>query len=177
MAKFGTLVTIWVIGLAVGTSIIVAKTLPSEPSQPQHKMTTEEYKASARTISYEELARNPNVYRGATVKFEGKVVQAGYGFLRVDVEAHIAAIDRPGLGGSIVYVTYDHKPNESRILEGDKVRLWGQSNGIITYKAVLGHMIEIPSVAARIVEDDGKFIDPKPKSITFNPPKPNSPKR
>jgi hypothetical protein len=178
MSKFGTLTAVWMIGLAVGTSIIVAKTLPSEPAQPQHKMTVEEYKALAKVVSYDQLARNPKDYLKTIVKLEGKVVQAGDGFLRVDVNAHVSFIDRPaaGLNDGIVYVGYKHKSDEPRILEGDKVRFWGRYDGIVSYKAVLGHTIEVPNVTAGIVEDAGVFEAPKPKPITFEAPKLNPPK-
>jgi hypothetical protein len=167
-------ITIWAAVLVLGAIGLIANAGKEQGAQvaaasPEHKITVGEYKAKARAPSYEQLARYPQDYLKTIVQLEGKVVQAGDGFLRVDVNAHVAWLDRIDAGltpDAIVYVSYKHKPGDSRILEGDKVRFWGRYDGIVSYKAVLGQTIAVPNVAAEIVEDNGVFENPKLKPRT-----------
>jgi hypothetical protein len=103
--------------------------------------------------------------------FEGKVVQVledGQNLsLRVDVQANLDFSDpNYNISGSIVYVNCrksscrKNGPEQSRILEGDKIKFWGEYIGIVSYKAVLGQTIQIPRVVARIVEDQGRYVRP-----------------
>src|SRR5262245_4082843 len=124
---FNKLMVIWVlVVLLCGVALLAGRTTsPSTASVVKPEITLEDYKTQARTISYDNLARNPQDYLRTIVKLEGKVIQAGHGFLRVDVEAHISWVDRPNMRSAVVYVSYRPKDND-RILEGDKVRFWGR---------------------------------------------------
>jgi hypothetical protein len=166
---FRKFIGVWILVLIVG-ALAVGGALskpPSESTKPEHKITIEEYKTTAKIIPYEQMARHPEDYLKTIVKFEGKVVQAGDGFMRIDVNAHVAWIDRANAGlsdNAIVYVSYRPKSNE-RVLEADKVRFWGRFDGIISYKAVLGQTISVPNINAGIVEDDGPYPIIKPKPL------------
>lgn len=168
MPTFSTIVTIWGVVLVVGAITIGASTRnsTSTPSStpPPSKTTNAEsildVKSRARTVSYDELARNPGNYQGAIVVFDGKVVQAiesGQNLtLRIDVNVS------EKIGSDIVYVDYrKNRPDEPRILEDDKVQFWGKYIGIYSYKAILGQTIQIPHVVARTVEDYGRYVRPR----------------
>jgi hypothetical protein len=119
-------------------------------------------KTQAKTVSYDQLARMPDRYRGTIVVLEGKVVQVLETGQNVILRVNVAADDwQHNIGGNIVYVDYHkNRPDEPRILEGDKVKFWGRYIGIQSYTATLGHKIQIPHVIARVVEDQGRYVPP-----------------
>jgi hypothetical protein len=167
---FKVIVTVWCLAFVVGAIAIGASTRNSistpGSTPPANKTTNAEsildVKSRARTVSYDELARNPGNYQGTIVMFNGKVVQAlesGQNLtLRIDVN-----ISEPSrkIGSDIVYVDYrKNRPDEPRILEDDKVQFWGKYIGIYSYKAIFGQTIQIPHVVARTVEDHGRYVQP-----------------
>ncbi len=119
-------------------------------------------------IDYKGCSRHPESYKGKLVKFTGIVVQAQETFgikvngvswvndsyvLRVASKyrkyKHINGYDTD----DIVYVVVPKDNVEGgRILEDDKVSVYGRYDGIETYEAVLGNSISIPRVeATRVV--------------------------
>lgn len=98
-------------------------------------------------IDYNAMSRDPDSYEGKNYTFTGKVVQvmeesSDYGTL---VAMRIAT---KGNYDNIVYVLYVRPAGETRILEDDRVTIYGSSTGIYTYKAVLGNEISLPSFFA-----------------------------
>lgn len=106
----------------------------------------EEAKGYDTGITYENLARTPNDYKGKKVKFKGEVIQVIRGTTvdeyRIKVEDDYK---------KVLYVTYINSTG-TNILEGDKVILMGISEGEITYKSTMGGNITIPSVKAKSIE-------------------------
>jgi hypothetical protein len=162
--KFSTLITVWTAVLGVGAVVAIAASTPSKPLQSQptkqvsEEITVQEIKSSAISVSWDQLARDPDRHRAKVVVLRGKVVQSvqnGSNYtLRVDVAPDT-------FSNQIVYVEYLRRsPSEPRILEGDQVQLWGPYFGIYSYKAVLGKTIQIPRVVAQIVEDQGPYVRP-----------------
>jgi hypothetical protein len=106
----------------------------------------ESYMAAAKTYEYKELARNPEEYKGEIAAFKGKVIQVSEGSLNTIYR--VATKD--GIE-DIIYVTYKRPKGEDRVLENDIVTIYGDLNGVTTYKSVLGGNITIPSVKARYI--------------------------
>lgn len=108
----------------------------------------EEAKGYETGITYDQLARTPDEYKGKKVKFKGKVLQVIEG----DTETQL----RLGVNGSYDQVLYCSVPKEktasTRILEDDSITIMGRSAGLITYTATIGGKITIPSV---LVDDWG----------------------
>lgn len=101
----------------------------------------EEKKGYDTGITYGQLARNPDDYKGKKVKFEGKVIQVMEG----DGETQI----RLAVNGSydnVIYGVYDSDIVESRILEDDYITVYGNSAGLLTYTSTMGGEITIPSM-------------------------------
>lgn len=96
--------------------------------------------------SYEQLARNPDSYKGDLVKFTGKVLQAETG----DISYMRLAINNDY--NTVLFVTYDSSVVNYRLLEDDKVVVYGVSEGVYSYEAVSGATITIPWVNADIIE-------------------------
>lgn len=100
--------------------------------------------SQCKTIAYEKLARNPDKYQLETIKISGRVVQTmedgtNYCQLRVAVNDNY---------DTVMYVEYDNRILESRILEDDYITLYGTSAGTITYESTLGGNITIPAMLA-----------------------------
>jgi hypothetical protein len=114
-------------------------------------MSVEELKSQALSIPYAWLAREPKNYAGKLVTFRGKVVQAlesgSYVTLRIDVTP------KGSWWSNTVWVDYRKgSSSEPRILEKDIVNFWGEYVGIKSYETVLHSTIQIPQVAAKVVE-------------------------
>lgn len=97
--------------------------------------------------SYEQLARNPDSYKGDLVKFSGKVLQAetssDVSYLRLAINSDF---------NTVLFVTYNSDVVNYRLLEDDYVTIYGESLGVYSYEAVSGATITIPWVNADIIE-------------------------
>ena len=113
-------------------------------------MTDEQIRDSCEHISYDELSRNPDEYKGEMVKFTGEVVQtiegSGISAMRVDVTK-----GSYGIYTDTVYVVYVEDPS-NRVLEDDIVSFYGMYDGLYSYQSVMGATITIPKVIANIVD-------------------------
>lgn len=109
------------------------------------------YKKQCKSISYDNLARDPDKYISQYVKFTGQVIQVmedGHDVqLRVDVTK-----GEYGIYEDTVYVEYVYSDGESKILEEDIITFYGVSAGTITYETVMGDEVTIPGVAAEYID-------------------------
>lgn len=110
-------------------------------------MTTEELKAAAEQIPYDELARNTGNHIGEFVYYRGKVVQVVEGFgqqmgLRVEVTE-----GEYGFWDDLVWVNY----KGPRLLEDDIINFWGKVEGRYSYETVLGATVTIPEITAVVL--------------------------
>ena len=113
---------------------------------------TEEYKASCNSVSYIEIARNPNNYIGQKAVFSGKVIQVQENGEKVVLRVNVTKGDYE-MWDDTVYVDYQRKDdNESRILENDIITMYGEIKGIKEYTAVFGNQISIPHIEAEYIE-------------------------
>lgn len=132
------------------TKQAIKTTATSKPtSKPTAKLTTKPpeklYDAS---ITYDNLARNPDKYKFQGVVFTGEVIQV--------IESNEDTQFRIAIDGNydkVMYCIYMPEEGEQRILEKDVIRFNGIFTGIIDYKTVLGAKISVPSIAiAEIIE-------------------------
>lgn len=96
--------------------------------------------------SYEQLARNPDSYKGSLVKFTGKVLQADTGdinYLRLAINSDY---------NTVLFVTYGSSVVNYRLLEDDYVTIYGKANGVYSYEAVSGATITIPWIQADMID-------------------------
>ena len=99
-------------------------------------------------IAYDKLARNPDQYQAEQIKLSGRVLQVMEG----DTDYYELRVAVNDDYDTVMYVTYDHRILESRILEDDYITLYGASMGTITYESTMGGNITIPAmVAGKIV--------------------------
>ena len=116
------------------------------------QQTRESFIASCEKYTYKEIARNPNSYNGKNVYFTGKVIQVQESgkdvVLRVDVTKN-----EYDWWDDTVFVEYKRSDkNESRILDGDIIKMYGTLNGIKKYDAIFGNEVSIPYMIAKYIE-------------------------
>ena len=118
-------------------------TSPSVTTMPQESES--EYKESCDEVQYDEIIRDPDGLKGTRVSFSGEILQASDDTYRLQVDDSIIADD-------VVMFEYRLPDGADRILEGDKVVIWGESKGLYTYKAVLGNEITVPKIKVKYLE-------------------------
>lgn len=103
----------------------------------------ETFKASVVDVPYDSLARDAHLYEGNIIKISGEVIQVlegdgGYCEYRISID---------DWNEKVMYAYYTRQERESRILEGDKVTVYGISEGLITYESTFGSNITIPAMS------------------------------
>ena len=103
------------------------------------------------TITYEELARNPETHAYTAIQLEGKVIQV--------IEGDTFAQYRLAVNDdydTVVFIEVDKSlTNNNRIIENDYIRIYGTSIGLVTYEATIGGQISVPG----IIVENFEFIN------------------
>lgn len=114
----------------------------------QEAKKAEEEKASYNTgITYKQLARTPDDYKGKKVKLTGKVLQVMEGGAETDLRVAIN-----GDYDTVLFATYNPSISSVRILEDDNVTVYGIYTGIRNYQTVLGASKSIPGMSIDKIE-------------------------
>lgn len=109
----------------------------------------EEAKGYETGITFDNLARTPDEYKGKKVKFSGKVVQVIEGTSETQLRLAVN-----GNYDKIIFCRVPKaKTSSTRILEDDYIHIMGVSNGLISYESTMGGNITIPDVS---VDDWGQ---------------------
>ncbi len=98
-------------------------------------------------ITYDQLARTPDNYKGKKAKFSGKVVQVMEGDGETDLRIAVG-----GNYDNMLFVAYKSEITSTRILENDQVIISGKSAGIYKYKSTMGGQISVPSMLVDKIE-------------------------
>lgn len=101
----------------------------------------EEAKGYETGITYDQLARTPDDYKGKKVKFSGKVLQVVEGDEEIQIRL---AVNQDY--DTILYCGYDPSIVSSRVLEDDVITIYGTSLGLYSYTSTMGGKITIPSI-------------------------------
>lgn len=127
------------------------KKIAEEKAKKEQEKT--EFIASCQTYTFEQMARNPENFKGTNVKVTGEVVQALYGTSGVDLRVNIT---KEGTYTTYytdtIYVVYYPEAGEDKILEGDVITIYGTSQGDYTYTSTLGASINLPLVYGKYIE-------------------------
>jgi Protein of unknown function (DUF2510) len=129
-----------------------AKQQASEEAQRRREREAAErvarYKASAVTISYAQLNKNPEEYIGKVVKYRGQIFQiqeeAGEGtmLLAVDEEYEIWSDN--------IWVNYEQHVNAA---EKSIITVYGEITGQKSYKTQIGGETYVPEMKAKYIEE------------------------
>ena len=109
------------------------------------------YIDSCDAADYRAIERDPDIYKGKKISFSGEVIQVMESSF-LGTTTITLRIEEEYDSDKTWYVTYIKKDGESRILEDDYVTVYGECDGITSYKAVLGNTITIPSIKAEYIE-------------------------
>lgn len=103
----------------------------------------EEAKGYETGISYEQLARTPDDFKGKKVKFYGKVIQVMEDSGATSTQIRLAVDDNYD---TVLYGEYSSSIVSSRVLENDYITIYGTSVGTISYQSTMGGNITIPGI-------------------------------
>lgn len=109
----------------------------------------QDFKASCKTYTFEQIARNPTNFKGTNVKLTGEVVQVMQDGYSTNLRVNITKTGK--YYTDTVYVVYHQKTGEDRILENDIITFYGTSQGDCSYKTVLGANITLPNIKANYI--------------------------
>ena len=98
-------------------------------------------------LDYKTIARDPDAHEGDLITFSGKVLQVMESGSRITLR-----ITSKGNWDDVVYCTYTAPSDYKRILEDDKVTVWGTCTGIYTYETIMGGSVTIPSCTIDRIE-------------------------
>lgn len=93
-------------------------------------------------ITYDQLARTPDDYLLEKVKFSGKVIQVVEDSDEITIRLAVNSDY-----DTVLICAYDPSIVTSRVLDDDKITIYGYSMGLYTYESTLGASITVPSVA------------------------------
>lgn len=114
-------------------------------------------RADYKTIAYEDLARNPERYKGDLVKFTGEVLQVMESSGKTQIRLATKKQEYfDGYSGDVVFCEFLPSIVNGRVLEGDIITVYGESKGLQKYKAVLGNEITIPALTVSIIDAQKK---------------------
>ena len=111
---------------------------------PSPTLTVAEIKSQAQTITYDDLFRNNENYIGKIVYLRGRTTQVFPG----SGNKYDLILDTSGLYSFTEGRIYVSDYQGSRFLEGDTIDVWGEVNGLVTLKSVLGKESSFPKITA-----------------------------
>jgi peptidoglycan hydrolase-like protein with peptidoglycan-binding domain len=115
----------------------LAKENPNPPFDP----------SAYEKLNYNAVARDPDAFKYNLVTLTGSVVQVIEG----DTETQYR-ISTKGSYDDVVYVSYVRPEGASRILDDDKVTVYGICLGVISYQSTMSGTITIPAVMATKID-------------------------
>lgn len=92
-------------------------------------------------ITFNQLARTPNDFIERKVKFTGEVIQVIDGSDEINLRVAVN-----GDYDKVVLVYYPSTLLAKRVLEDDKITLYGISKGLYTYESTMGGEITVPLI-------------------------------
>ena len=110
------------------------------------KITEDEFKNLCERLNYEDILRNPNSYKDKYCKLSGtvsQVIEGWFGSYTIYIK---------DTNGDIWGCTYSYGENESHLLEGDKVTVYGMCDGTANTKTVLGKQVTMPYVEIEYID-------------------------
>lgn len=107
----------------------------------------EEAKGYETGITFEDISRSPDKYKGKKVKFTGRVVQL------VSEGTYIGSLRMSTSGNydDVILISYNPSKLDVRILEDDNITVCGKFSEMYTYETVLGSSRTVPLIYVDII--------------------------
>lgn len=118
---------------------------------------TANYK-SYKKLDWKGVSRNPDKFEGQTVQFTGYILQVieneftsttdETGYTRMSFNNYGIRVATKGKYDDVVYVILPYEAVEGggRLLEDDKVTIYGKYDGLETYKTIMGASVTLPKI-------------------------------
>lgn len=102
-------------------------------------------------LSFKDISRNPDNHIGKKVKFSGRVLQIMEGELYNAIR-----MSTDGDYDDVVYATYYTSLIDFRLLEDDRITIYGEFVGMTTYESIFGKTITLPEIIIEklVLEED-----------------------
>lgn len=125
------------------------KELEEKEKEEQEKQA---FISSCQTYTFEQMARNPDKFKGTNVKLTGEVVQVIDGFASKSLRVNITKNGRYSTYYTdTIYVNYMPKEGEDKILEDDIITIYGTAQGEYSYTSTIGTTITLPFVSGKYI--------------------------
>lgn len=121
-------------------------TITKEVANSGVDITEKEYKNLCETLDYNKILRKPKSYKDTYCKLSGTVSQVIEGFLG-SVTIYIEDDS-----GNIWGCVYSYKDDDSHVLEGDSVVVYGKCKGTDKSKTLLGKQVVMPRIDIEYLE-------------------------
>lgn len=128
------------------------ETAKQAAQQKEEETREEEAKGYNTGITYEQLSRYPDDYKGKKVKFSGSVLQILEG-----TSSNSIRMSTNGAYDDVILASYSKSMVNGRLLEGDEVVIYGKYAGLYTYTTVMGSSLTVPLVIVDIISLDGEL--------------------
>lgn len=117
-----------------------------EVAKANNEISEDEFKNICKELNYEDILRNPDSYKNEYCKLSGTVSQTIEGWLGS------YTIYIKDSSGDIWGCTYSYKENESHVLEGDYVTVYGMCDGTRNSETVLGKQVTMPYIKIKYMD-------------------------
>lgn len=99
------------------------------------------YKSNCTELEYENIVREPENYINSVYKISGTIIQV------IDENTYLVSSDTGN-----IYVYFGKDNREFRLLENDKITIYGRFNGLKTYDTIIGTENTVPDISAYIID-------------------------
>ncbi len=140
-------------GFNIRKCLVCGKVIAKESFHLSDEEKASLYRKSCSSISYDNLARNPDEYIGELVVFTGEIIQAMDAPSAEYLNTYRINVTKERyFWTDTLYVSYDASRSSSRLLEDDIVKLYGKFKGLQTYETIFGASVTIPWVEAKYID-------------------------
>lgn len=119
----------------------------AEAKAAEEARLAEEAKGYETGITFKEISRSPDDYVGKKVKFSGYVLQVIEGST-----ANAIRMSTSGKYDDVIYGIYDKSILDVRLLDDDKITIYGTVSGLMTYETVMGASVTLPQILIDRIE-------------------------
>lgn len=115
-------------------------------AQEEKERLEEEAKGYETGITFQDISRSPDTYKGKKVKFTGTLLQVieGYSY-------NEARMSTNGRYDDVIYIRYKTSIIDVRLLKDDEITICGTFSGLRTYETIMGNNVTVPEISVDII--------------------------
>lgn len=129
-------------GVRIKTCIVCDARLEKEEYSLTSEEAEREYKSQCKSISYQELQRNPKTYKGNQIKVSGTIFQV----ISEAKSDQYYSLYFLRANGNLYLLRINNYSSDSRILKDDYLTIWGEVQDLYEYETVIGNSNIVPSI-------------------------------